>query len=146
MEQPLLVTSIRRPWHWGIALVAAPGQVEDFPEIEGGRTLGSTSGALVIKVCHAQDVEDVDLGFAEATVTIALHQNEVTPADVHAVAGGILSTPDGTLSVGAADMDDVVPAHKGMTRFLVSVEDPNDLSPEQVWVDLWPSGIAARGV
>jgi hypothetical protein len=141
MEQPILVTSIRRPWHWGIAVVTGPGQVEDFPEIEPGRAFCSTAGALVIMVLHAQDVEDIDLGFAEATVSIVLHQREVGPEDgKHAVGGGILSTPEGTLSVGDADMDVLVPAHKGMTQFLVSVVDPGDLSPEHVTVDLWPSG------
>lgn len=88
---------------------------------------------------HAQDVEDIDLGFAEATVSISLHQDEMTPDDgKHALGGGILSTPEGTLSVGDADMDVVVPAHKGVTQFLISVEDPSDLPPEHVRVDLWP--------
>jgi hypothetical protein len=139
MEQPILVTAIRRPWQWGIAVITGPGQTEDFPEIEPGRPFCSTSGALVIMVRHAQDVEEIDLGFAEATVSIYLHQDEVTPDDGNkAVGGGILSTPEGTLSVGDADMNVVVPAHKGMTQFLISVEDPSDLSPEHVRVDLWP--------
>ncbi|MDR7080835.1 hypothetical protein J2X01_000104 [Arthrobacter ginsengisoli] len=139
MEQSLLVTTIRRPWHWGIAVVTGPGQTEDFPEIEPGRPFCSTSGALVIMVRHAQDVEDIDHGFAEATVSISLHQDEVTPDDgKQAIGEGILSTPEGTLSVGDADMNVVVPAHKGMTQFLISIEGPSDLSPEHVRVDLWP--------
>lgn len=90
-------------------------------------------------VQHAQDVEESDLGFAEATVSISLHQDEVTPDDGNkAVGGGVLSTPEGTLSVGDGYMNVVVPAHKGMTQFLISVEDPSDLSPEHVRVDLWP--------
>lgn len=141
MEQPILVISIRRPWQWGIAVITGPGQVEDFPEIEPDRPVCSTSGALVMMVRHAQDVEDIDSGLAEATVSIALHQNEVGPeAGNHAVGGGILSTPEGTLSVGDANMEVVVPAHKGMTQYLVSITDPGDLSPEHVRVDLWPSG------
>ncbi|MFJ5956310.1 hypothetical protein ACIQC5_10160 [Paenarthrobacter sp. NPDC092416] len=141
MEQPILVTSIRRPWHRGIAVVTGPGQTEDFPEIEPDRPFCSTSGALVIMVRHAQDIDDIDLGFAEVTVSIALHQNEVVPeAGYHAVGGGVLSTPEGTLSVGDADMEVVVPAQKGITQFRVSVADPAESSPEHVRVDLWPSG------
>ena len=139
MEQPILVTTIRRPWHWGIAVVTGPGQTEDYPEIEPGRPFCSTSGALVIVVRHAQDVEDIDLGFAEATVSIFLHQEEITLDDSNqAVDGGLLSTPEGSLSVGDADMNVVVPAHKGKTQFLIRIEDPSDLSPEHVRVDLWP--------
>jgi hypothetical protein len=140
MEQPIIVTSIRRPWQWGMAVVTSPGQGEDFREIEPGRVCSSTPGALVIMVRHAQDVDDFELGFAEATVSIALHENEVAPNEGHhAVCGGVLSTPEGTLSVGDADMEVVIPAHKGMTHFLVSVEGPGDFSPESVRVELWPS-------
>lgn len=86
------------------------------------------------------DVGDLELGFAEATVSIALHENEVAPNEGRqAVGGGVLSTPEGTLWVGDADMEVVIPAHKGMTHFLVSVEDPGDFSPDIVRVDLWPS-------
>lgn len=45
----------------------------------------------------------------------------------------------GTLSVGDADMDVVVPAAIGATNILVSVTDPDERSPEQIWLDIWPS-------
>lgn len=73
-------------------------------------------------------------------MSIAVHQNEVEPAaGIHAVGGGMLSTPAGTLSVGDADMNVIVPVHKGLTQVLVSIPDMADLSPEHVKVDLWPS-------
>ena len=117
-------------------MVTGPGQQEDFPVIEPDRPFCSTSGALVVMVRHAQDVEGIDLGFAEVMVSIALHQNEVVPkGGDQAVGGGVRSTPEWTLSVGDADMEVVVPAHKVMTtQFRVTAADPADLSPEHVRV------------
>lgn len=46
---------VKHPWHWGIAVVAAPGAVG--PETLDGSLVTATAEALVIKVQHTQDID-----------------------------------------------------------------------------------------
>lgn len=94
---------------------------------------------LVVRICRAQDVEDFDESFAEATITVTFHPGAVEPVQGrHFVCAGKRSTPGGTLSVGDADMDVVVPAATGVTNILVNVADPEESSPKHIWLDIWP--------
>jgi hypothetical protein len=53
--QPIYEVTLSRPWHWGIAIVSAPGAA--VPETLADSLVTATAEALVIKVRHAQDIE-----------------------------------------------------------------------------------------
>lgn len=137
--QTIARTSITRSWHWGIVAVFDKAAEGDLPEFVPDSLASVNQSGLVVRIRHAQDVEDFDESFAEATITVSFHAEPVEPAQGrHFVCTGKLSTPGGTLSVGDADMDVVVPAVTGVTNILVSVADPDDRSPEHIWLDIWP--------
>lgn len=53
--QPLYEVTLSHPWHWGIAIVSAPGAA--VPDALDQSLVTATPEALVIKVRHAQDVD-----------------------------------------------------------------------------------------
>ncbi len=54
--QPLAETTLRRPWHWGVALFgrSLSGEVPDRIE---GRSVAVGTDVLAIGVRHAQDID-----------------------------------------------------------------------------------------
>ena len=141
--QPILKTSIVRPWHWGIVVLTDSSAAGDLPDVDPKSLVSASEAGLIVLIRHAQDIEILsEPDFAEGTVTLTVHQG---PAELNpertAVHTGLLSTPNGSLSVGDADTDVVVPAVPGITNVTVSVTDPADLSPDHIWVDLWPSDL-----
>ena len=73
-EQPLVTTTIRRPFHWGIVVIRPAGASPDLPDVPSG-TLVSTNGeALIVLVRHAQDVESFEGDFSWAETEIVVRQ------------------------------------------------------------------------
>jgi len=137
--QTIVRTSITRPWQWGIVAVFDKVAEGDLPEFAPESLASVNQSGLIVRIRHAQDIEDFDESFAEGTVTISFHEEAVEPAQGRQfVCAGQLSTPGGTLSVGDADMEVVVPPATGVTNILVSVADPAERSPEYIWLDIWP--------
>ncbi|HKG57627.1 MAG TPA: hypothetical protein VKA85_10300, partial [Candidatus Limnocylindrales bacterium] len=109
------------------------------------RLVSANENAVIILVRHAQDSDDYDgevLKFAEAEVIVTL-LDEPTPSSGsrREVFRGVINAPTGEFTVGDADTDTVVPAHAGLNSVLVFVDSqvpPDDLSPDEVWVDLLP--------
>lgn len=53
--QPFYEVTVSRPWHWGTAVVSAPGAA--VPETLEDSLVTAAAEALVIKVRHAQDID-----------------------------------------------------------------------------------------
>jgi hypothetical protein len=70
--QPLYEVALSRPWHWGLAILSAPGAA--VPESMDQSLVTATLEALVIKVRHAQDVDtevlEGDWDWATATIRV----------------------------------------------------------------------------
>lgn len=139
--QPILTTSIVRPWQWGIVVVSDSSAPGELPELVRDQLVSANEVAVVVLIRHAQDVDEVELGFAEGTVTVTFHPgtSEERPGH-HRVYLGVLSTPRGMLSIGDADMEVMLPAQPGETKVAVSVAETDDPSPDHVWIDIWPAG------
>ncbi len=142
--QPLLTTTIRRPFHWGIVVVAVEPPTGDIPAVVGDTLVVANAHSLIILVRHAQDIESLDgeYDFAEAEVTVRQMVGPMSsPASGRVVYEGVLDVPSGRLSVGDADDWVILPAHHGANTAVVSVEagvPADELSPDAVHVDLWP--------
>jgi hypothetical protein len=91
-------------------------------------------------VRHAQDsIESFDGDWDWATASLhvrPLTASEPTPRSI--ACDAVLQTPSGRLNLGDADGYVVVSVAPGRTRVVVSVEDPADKSPDNVWIDLIP--------
>ena len=55
MVQALNEITLSRPWHWGIALVGDP--LASVPDLEPERVTAVSSGSIVVRVHHAQDID-----------------------------------------------------------------------------------------
>jgi hypothetical protein len=139
--QPLSETKLTRPWHWGIAIVGAPGA--KLPEeLDNDQLITVGNAALVIRVRHAQDMDaerfEGDWDWATATFHIrALVAAEPVMRSV--VSDVILATADERISVGDADGEVVLPAPSSQTRVIVSTDDLAPAGLENVWIDLAPA-------
>jgi hypothetical protein len=140
IEQPLLTATIRRPFHWGIVVIAPDGNAQ-IPEVASDTLVSSNGQGLVILVRHAQDVEsfDGDFDWAEAEITVRLLVEPQAATPDREVFRGVINVPDGRLAVGDADGDVIVPAHHGANLVVVTIEPSQPaLSPDVVQVDLLP--------
>jgi hypothetical protein len=98
----------------------------------------------VIGVRHAQDnVPNFEPGFdwAEAAVTIrCLVEPPEEDSSRRVTYRGVLSTPGGTISIGDADDQVLIPAHPIATEVIVSVlAGVADDCPDKVRLDLVPT-------
>ena len=143
VAQPLLTMTIRRPFHWGIVVLIPEGDAQ-VPDVDPDAMVSTNGQALVILVRHAQDVDsfDDDVRWAEAEIVFRLLVEEPTSAvPRREVFRGVIDMPSGRLEVGDADGNVVVPAHPGANTVIVTVDPAHpadDLSPEQIQVDLLP--------
>jgi hypothetical protein len=140
--QPLATVTIKRPWHWGIAILSDPTLGGRIPHVDPNAAVSFNEAGVVVLVRHAQDqVPNFEPGFdwAEATVAVRLLVDKppVEP-DRRVILDGLLSTPTARLSVGDADADVVLPAHPVSSAIRVSVLAEASNSPEEVWIDLSP--------
>ncbi len=151
-EEPNRVTTIQRPFHWGIVVIVGDdwGGESEAPAFDPDRMVAVNDRAVTIAVRHAQDTDEVETGadgveyvkFAEATVVARLLDLSPTDEGRREVFSGVIAVPSGRLSIGDADEETIVTAHQGNNRVIVSVDDDvpeDDLSPDLVFVDLLPA-------
>jgi hypothetical protein len=150
--EPNRVTTIERPFHWGIVVIAGDdwrGEPE-APAIDPDRMVAANDFAVTIAVRHAQDTDEVEKGddgvesvkFAKATVVARLLDSSPPDEGRRQVFSGVITVPSGRLSIGDADEESIVTAHQGSNRVIVSVDEgipADDLSPDLVFVDLLPA-------
>jgi hypothetical protein len=150
-EDPNRVTTIKRPFHWGIAVVVGDDWDgnREVPAFDPDRMVAANDFAVTIAVRHAQDTNEVEIGddgveyvkFAEGTVVARLLDAQPTGEGRREIFSGMIAVPSGRLSIGDADEETIVTAHLGDNRVIVSVDDvvpADDLAPDRVYVDLLP--------
>jgi len=146
MGQPLNEVTIPRAWHWGVVfLVDKRGAI---PDVDPDTLVSVGPSGLVLLARHAQDtfeVVDGKLVYATATVHTRLLTEPVEDRRP-VVFDGVVATPSGQLSVGDADSEVIISAHHSQTRFVISVLDPQDNSPDDLWVDMIPARSVAGTV
>lgn len=144
--QPVSTTTIRRPFHWGIVIVADADSRESLPDVNPQQPVTGNDVGVIALVRHAQDVESFegDYDFAEAEVTVRLLSaaDKTDMCSRREIYRGRLVAAKGRLSVGDADEDVVISAHQGPNDVVVTVDgnvSEGDLSPEAIRVDLLPA-------
>ena len=135
--QPYYEVAVSRPWHWGIAVLSAPGA--PVPEILDQSCVTGTAEALVIKVRHAQDVDverfEGDWDWAIATIRMrSMAEFEDTTETV--AYQGLLRLPDGRLAVGDADSEVVLNDLADQTRVRVYVTGETNHRANEIRVDM----------
>jgi hypothetical protein len=116
-----------------------------LPDVNPDRLVSANEHGIITLVRHAQDSDEYEgefLKFAEAEVVVTLLDEPTQSSGIRReVFRGVINAPTGHMTVGDADAETSVPAHRGPNIVVVSVyaRDPmDDLSPEAVWVDLLP--------
>lgn len=143
--QPLATTCIRRPFHWGIVIIADAESGSQIPDVDPEKVVSSNEHGIVARIRHAQDIDSFEGEFdwAEAQVLVRLlTQAEPPPTDRREVFRGTLMIASGRISVGDADGEVVHPAHEGRNELIVTVASEvavSDLSPEELRIDLIPA-------
>jgi hypothetical protein len=144
--QPLATTCIRRPFHWGIVIIADAESGSQIPDVDPGKAISSNEHGIVALIRHAQDIDSFEGEFdwAEAQVLVRLLTRPEPPsADRREVFRGRLKIASGRISVGDADGEVVHPAHEGWNELIVTVASDvavSDFSPEELRIDLIPAG------
>lgn len=151
-ESPGRVTTIERPFHWGIVVVAGDDWdgTGEVPEFDPARMVAANDCIVTIAVRLAQDSGEFETGDdgveyvkpAKATVVARLLDAWPTDSGRREIFEGIIAVPTGRLSIGDADGETIVAAHRGNNRIIVSVDDEvpaENLSPNLVYVDLLPA-------
>ena len=143
--KPPETTTVRRPFHWGIVIVAADDWAGDLPEVDPDSLVTASERTVIIGVRHAQDSDEFDgevLKLAEAEVVVRkLGEAASSSESRREVFRTVITVPTGRLTVGDADEEVVVSAHPGANTVLVSVDAQvprDDMSPDAVQVDLLP--------
>lgn len=143
--QPLATVCIRRPFHWGIVIIADAESRSQLPDLDPEKAVTSNEHGIVALIRHAQDIDlfEGEFDWAEAQVLVRLlTQAEPPSADRREVFRGRLMIANGRISVGDADGEVVHPAHEGWNELIVTVASDvavSDLSPEELRVDLVPA-------
>jgi hypothetical protein len=137
--QPLYEVTVSRPWHWGIAIVSAPGMA--VPDALDQSLVTATPEALVIKVRHAQDVDaevfEGDWDWATATIRVrSLADFEDTAEPV--VYEGLLRLPNGRLVIGDADSEVILNDLDDQTRVRVFAAGQSNMGATDLRIDLAP--------
>lgn len=144
--QPLATTCIRRPFHWGIVIIADAESGSLIPDVDPEKAVSSNEHGIVALIRHAQDIDSFEGEFdwAEAQVLVRLlTQPEPPSTDRREVFRGRLMIASGRISVGDADGEVVHPAHEGWNELIVTVASDvavSDLSPEELRIDHIPAG------
>jgi hypothetical protein len=137
--QPLYEVTLSRPWHWGIAILSAPGAA--VPEQLDQTLVTGTPEAIVIKVRHAQDVdaERFEGDWDWAVATIRLRSMTDFESDTESlVYDGVLRLPGGLLAIGDADNEVLLNDLAEQTRIrLFATGETIDYATE-IRVDLAP--------
>lgn len=134
---PLGDTTVTRSWAWGAAVVGDPAATPPTPT-EALVTIGT--GAVVLRLHHAQDVQRVDGEESLATATCHVRVYEVAPATERTLlCDVVLETPSGKLSLGDGAEAVVVEAGGALRhRLLVSADSLRSTGLDEVWLDVVP--------
>jgi hypothetical protein len=133
-EEPVL--DVKRPFGWGLVIVANDGPSDDWPVFPKGALFASSPSCLMIAVRHAQDIED-DSGIRSPSDAAPLFVVRVTcwiggpPPTVSMTAP--LDISAGRVSVGDADREDLFELDAGVWIAAVVTEPAH--YPESV--DIW---------
>ena len=145
LTQPPQVTTVRRPFNWGIVIIAADDWAGDLPEVARDALVAANESAVIIGVRHAQDSGEFDgefLKLAEAEVVVRRLDGSASSGESRReLFRTVITVPTGRVTVGDADEQVVVSAHRGANAVLVSVDAQvpiDDMSPDAVQVDLLP--------
>jgi len=138
--QPLYEVTIARPWHWGIAIVSAPGAA--VPETPYLSLVTATSDALVIKVRHAQDIEaevfegDWDWATASIHVRSLIDFDQVQESVAFE---GLLQLPTGELTIGDADSEVTLNDLSNPSQVRVYATNDSGAGAASVHIDVAPN-------
>lgn len=138
-RQPVATMTVRRAWHWGIAVISDAENGGRIPDVEADQPVSANEFGVIVLVRHAQDTENWpengDIEWAEASIELA-HWPAIDdwPTRHCVLFDGQLQTPSGHLLIGDADEDVTMPCPAGHTRLRVSADQPR--SPSSVWIDL----------
>lgn len=138
--QPLFEVTLTRPWHWGIAIMSAPGAA--VPETLEPSLVTATPDALVIKVKHAQDIEaevfEGDWDWATASIQVR-SLTDFKPADESVAFEGLLRLPAGELTIGDANSEVRLNDLSNPSRVRVYATDTSDAGAASVRIDIAPN-------
>lgn len=143
--QPLVSTTIRRPFHWGIVVLADADSGGRIPDVNPEESVTGNEHGVVALIRHAQDIDsfDGDFDWAEAQVLVRLlPEEEALAAGRRVIFRGRVLASSGRISVGDADGEIIHPAHHGWNEVVVTVAADlpvTDLSPDELRVDLLPT-------
>ena len=135
--QPLAELILKRPWHWGMAVIGDP--MADVPTEFNGQAVATGRDVITLSLRHAQDIDaerfEGDWDWATATIHLrSLVEEESTDRQV--LCNTVIATPDETVSLGDADGMLVLPAPGMKTRLVVTTDEVDPTGLERVWVDL----------
>ena len=137
--QPLFEVALSRSWHWGIAIVSAPGAA--VPEALDKSLVTGSHEALVIKVRHAHDVDvevfDGDWDWAIATIRVRSLTDFEDTAEPP-IYEGLLRLPEGRLVIGDADSEVTLNDLADQTRVRVHAAGESACGATEVLIDLAP--------
>lgn len=139
---PEFDSRLTRSWRRGIVIISVPGA--EVPTSDEGSLVTSGAGALVVRVPPAQHLDgpfmDGDWHWTTATIHVSSHpvfRDPVAPVQFE----GVLSLPEGTLTVGDADghtiFDDLPP--RAWVR--VQADDIQVQGASEVWIDFAHEGV-----
>jgi hypothetical protein len=124
---------IRRPFQWGILIIADP-RASALPELVGGEAVVASDSAVIVGVRHAQDVDDLDDTDFEVAVSCAPGPVERGSALAF---DGVLTVQSGRLDVGDANHWDALLVSPG--RWRIQIETDPAEHPERLTVWLTPA-------
>lgn len=125
-----------RDWGWGVAFVQDPADGE-VPDVDSDApvTIGQAGFCLLVR-----NASDVDGDEGPARVTIHVDQPAALARPLRSVVVDLeLVTPSGSLSIGDADGEILVPVPGSRTRVVVSHHDDEWNQPDEAWIDLYPA-------
>lgn len=138
--QAISETTHIRAWHWGVAIVCAPG-AELPDDLDESRPVTIGEEAIVVQVRHAQDLDRSRAENAWDWATVAFHLRVVVepePLERTLLADVVLPTPDGRIALGDEDGEVIVSTPTEKTRIILSAESVGDDGLDEAWIDLVP--------
>lgn len=135
-------TTVTRSWQWGAAVIGDPAATPPTPT-EAPVTIGT--GALVLRLRHAQDVELVEGVSSLATATCHVRVLDAAePVSRTVLCDAVLETPSGKLSLGDAAEAVVIEVEGALRhRLVVSTDHVGPRGLAEVWVDVVPQAADA---
>ena len=136
MPSPIGSVTVKRPWQWGIAVLSDWQRGGDIHDVNPRAPASANAFGLVILVRHAQDTENLDDGYAEASVTLAQWVDGTMAERPGTVLfDGVIETPTGRMLIGDAEFEADVPCPRPSTQIRVTAGE-HEHGAEHAWVDM----------